>query len=74
MAIPQQGAFARSFGVSPFSILNAREGWWQKRKKQWRCLGLESQLGRSQNLTVSRDAAVFLTKEGKQTFFARGEL
>ena len=23
------------FGIAPFTILNAREGWWQERKRQW---------------------------------------
>jgi len=74
MATPRQGAFARNFGISPFSVLNAREGWWQKRKKQWHCLGIESHQGREQNLTISKNAAAFLTKEGRQAFTARGEL
>lgn len=34
------------FMVPPFSILNAREGWWQDRKNTWIGLGLEGELGR----------------------------
>lgn len=30
----------------PFSVLNAREGWWQERKRQWLALGIKSELGR----------------------------
>lgn len=30
----------------PFSILNARDGWWQERKRQWLALGIRSELGR----------------------------
>jgi ParB-like nuclease domain len=37
---------ADKFGVPPFSVLNAREGWWQDRKKAWLALGIESELGR----------------------------
>lgn len=75
MATPLQGAFARNFGISPFSVLNAREGWWQKRKKQWHCLGIESHQGRGQDLLFSKTTSAFLTKEGKQAFIARrGEL
>ena len=34
------------FGVAPFSVLNAREGWWQDRKRAWLSLGIQSELGR----------------------------
>lgn len=34
------------FGVAPFSVLNAREGWWQQRKRGWIALGIQSELGR----------------------------
>jgi len=34
------------FMVSPFTVLNAREGWWQDRKNAWIGLGLEGELGR----------------------------
>ena len=38
------------FGVVPFSVLNAREGWWQDRKRAWIALGIQSELGRGENL------------------------
>lgn len=34
------------FGAPPFSVLNAREGWWQDRKRQWIKLGIQSEIGR----------------------------
>lgn len=34
------------FGVAPFSVLSAREGWWQDRKRAWIALGIQSELGR----------------------------
>jgi len=37
---------ADRFGIPPFSVLNAREGWWQDRKKAWLALGIQSELGR----------------------------
>ncbi|HWL47701.1 MAG TPA: ParB/Srx family N-terminal domain-containing protein [Sphingomonadaceae bacterium] len=37
---------AERFGIPPFSILNAREGWWQDRKRAWLALGIQSELGR----------------------------
>jgi len=38
------------FGVPPFSVLNAREGWWQNRKAAWIAIGIQSELGRGDNL------------------------
>lgn len=40
------GSLAETFGVPPFSVLNAREGWWQDRKRGWLALGIQSELGR----------------------------
>ena len=34
------------FTVPPFTILNAAEGGWQRRKRNWLSLGIESELGR----------------------------
>lgn len=42
----EHGALAARFGVPPFSILNARDGWWQKRKRGWLSLGIISEKGR----------------------------
>ena len=40
------GSLAARFGVPPFSVLNAREGWWQDRKRAWLALGIRSEVGR----------------------------
>lgn len=42
------GNLAESFGVPPFSVLNARGGWWQSRKAAWIALGIQSELGRGE--------------------------
>ena len=42
---PRQ-TMAERFGIPPFSVLNAREGWWQARKQAWIAMGLQSELGR----------------------------
>ncbi len=34
------------FGVPPFSVLDARQGYWQDRKRAWLALGIKSELGR----------------------------
>ena len=41
-----KGSLAGRFMLPPFSVLNAREGWWQERKKAWLALGIKSELGR----------------------------
>ncbi len=37
---------AERFGIPPFSVLDARKGWWQERKRAWIDLGIRSELGR----------------------------
>lgn len=44
------GALTERFGIAPFSVFNAREGWWQRRKAAWLAMGLQSELGRGENL------------------------
>jgi hypothetical protein len=39
---------AERFGVPPFSVLDARQGYWQERKRAWIALGIESELGRGE--------------------------
>jgi hypothetical protein len=39
------------FGVPPFSVWDKRSGDWQRRKRRWLALGIESELGRDQGLT-----------------------
>jgi hypothetical protein len=34
------------FLVPPFSVLDARQGYWQERKRKWLSLGIKSELGR----------------------------
>jgi DNA modification methylase len=55
----QEEADARSslqerFLVPPFSLLDARKGYWQERKKHWVALGIESEVGREENLIYSK--------------------
>ena len=39
------------FGSPPFSILDAKQGYWQDRKKKWLAFGVESTEGRKDDLT-----------------------
>lgn len=45
-----KGSLADAFGVPPFSVLVAREGWWQNRKKLWLGLGIKSEVGRGDHV------------------------
>jgi hypothetical protein len=45
-----KGVLGKRFTYPPFSVLNAREGWWQARKRAWIKLGIQSELGRGGNL------------------------
>lgn len=41
-----RGALREKFGIPPFSVLDARQGYWQERKRAWMDLGIQSELGR----------------------------
>jgi hypothetical protein len=41
-----KGTLASRFLIPPFSVLNAREGWWQDRKRYWLAMGIKSEEGR----------------------------
>lgn len=44
--MPKNGALERAFVVPPFSVFDARQGYWQARKRRWLDLGLRSDAGR----------------------------
>jgi ParB-like chromosome segregation protein Spo0J len=44
------GSLSAKFGIPPFSVLNARDGWWQDRKRAWLAIGIKSELGRGDEL------------------------
>jgi hypothetical protein len=47
----QRATLAARFGIPPFSVLDARKGWWQDRKRAWIDLGIRSELGRGEGAT-----------------------
>ena len=47
---------AERFLVPPFSVLDARQGYWQERKRAWLALGIQSELGRGVNLQGMSDS------------------
>jgi len=56
-------SLADRFGIPPFSVFNAREGWWQNRKRAWLALGIASELGRGEHLIPNGGA----TRAGNAT-------
>jgi hypothetical protein len=40
------GNMSATFLVPPFTVLDARSGWWRDRKQQWLARGIKSELGR----------------------------
>lgn len=45
------------FGVPPFSVLDARQGYWQDRKRAWIALGIKSELGRGDSNLLGLEPA-----------------
>lgn len=62
--ISSKGSLSDKFGIPPFSVLNAREGWWHDRKRNWIALGISSGDGRDSG---------FLTTMNKIFIKAYGE-
>lgn len=52
----RKGNLVERFGIAPFSVLNAREGWWQDRKRAWIALGIDSELGRTEDVLFKSQA------------------
>lgn len=57
---------ADKFGIAPFSVLNAREGWWQDRKRQWLSFGIQSEVGRKGNLLGMSDTMLEPDKKTRE--------
>lgn len=49
---PHGSLLAVPFDYPPFTVLSARDGWWQERKRKWLALGILSELGRGENLSA----------------------
>ena len=62
------GTLADTFLVPPFSVLDARQGYWQDRKKHWLDLGLKSEAGRGENLTFAKSLQMGKNDNGTSVF------
>lgn len=55
-----RASLAERFLLPPFSVLDARQGYWQKRKKMWLALGIQSELGRGEGANSQSEMALRL--------------
>lgn len=60
-------SLSAEFIVPPFSVLDARQGYWVERKQAWIALGIESGAGRGENLLRMSDNAAIAKKGRKGT-------
>src|SRR3990172_4227062 len=44
------GRLQQRFGAPPFTVLDARQGYWRDRRERWLALGIASHEGRAENL------------------------
>ena len=64
--IEPKGNLSDKFMIPPFSVFNAREGWWQDRKRSWLALGIKSEEGRGGALMMqNQDGLNSIMKTGK---------
>ena len=64
----KNGSLSERFMIPPFTVLNAREGWWQDRKRAWLALGIKSEAGRDDAMTFRTDG----TDETSRRIAAKG--
>lgn len=57
-----RNALSGRFICPPFTVMNAREGWWQERKRAWISIGIRSELGRGENLLKFSDSVMAAQK------------
>ncbi|MEG7381846.1 ParB N-terminal domain-containing protein [Bacillus subtilis] len=60
-------SLADRFIIPPFSIFDARQGYWQERKRTWHALGIKSDDGREDHLIFS-DLSKFANLKGTSIF------
>lgn len=68
-----RGNLAEKFLIAPFSVFNAREGWWQERKRAWIARGIRSEAGRGDNLLKFSDTVKMKKSESIAKTFGAEE-
>ncbi len=61
-------SLADRYLAAPFSLLDARAGWWRERKAAWLSTGIQSELGRAGGLLFSTSAQPPATYAAKNAF------
>ena len=59
-----QRQLAKEFVVPPLTMLDARQGFWQQRKKLWLKLGIKSEIGRAEGLIGYSPRAMLKSPKG----------
>lgn len=54
------GKISEAFLVPPFSVLSARDGWWQDRKRAWISNGIKGEIGRSASCNIKANGGTLL--------------
>ncbi len=62
-----KGQMSGEFGLPPFTVLNAREGGWQKRKQYWLSYGIKSEVGRDAAPSGSKMVSKYSTQGKRET-------
>jgi DNA modification methylase len=60
---------AKEFIMPPFSILNARDGAWQERKRAWAEMGIASELGREGGMTHAMPTQSYSAENMKEEYY-----
>lgn len=50
----------QDFIMPPFSVFSSRDGYWQERKNYWLKLGIKSEIGRADDLTLNASSDSFM--------------
>jgi len=65
---PGAQTLAERFIVLPFSVLDARQGYWQERKNAWLSLGIQSELGRGEGCKPPHPPTVTQNADGSLNY------
>jgi len=63
------GVVAERFTMPPFSILDAKSGPWQERKRGWKNLGIKSEEGRDGSLTYNCPQGAWNPEKMKEEYY-----
>lgn len=64
--VKKTNTLVSDFGIVPITILDKRTSTWQKRRKQWLALGIQSELGRVGNVDDMVQGKMMLFRPGSQ--------